>query len=139
MNIARDPVGVGSQFPRMERTEAVMNSGLHCPMDGATDGVRKADRSRASGPPMSSEGRSPNGSTDEELPLVCRPLAKESRLMTYVLETCPMEGATDYSAECRARAGRGRRIREPSQSHAFDSASSSEGKDARTARPDGRS
>src|SRR5712672_596050 len=32
-------------------------------MEVATDEVREADRSRASGPPSSSEGRSPNGST----------------------------------------------------------------------------
>jgi len=35
--------------------------GFNCPMDGATDEVRKADRSRASGPPSPGERRSTNG------------------------------------------------------------------------------
>jgi hypothetical protein len=44
-------------------------------------------------------------------PQVCRPLAKESRLMKQVELTCPTEGATHYSAGCRARVGLGRKIR----------------------------
>jgi hypothetical protein len=55
-------------------------------------------------------------------PLVCRPLARDSRLMMHVMVTWYKDVATDYSAGCRARSGLGRRIRKPSRSHAFDSA-----------------
>jgi len=68
LGAAAPNVGLSKDRPSLQRNNRAQSrrASATCDMDVATDEVRKASWSHASNSPMSSEGRSPNGSTDGE-------------------------------------------------------------------------